>query len=478
MNANICPSCGKSFCTGIRICSDCGTSFAGNAQAVGMKCLVVVGLMLLMIGCGSQFTELSDAAEPSPVPTEEIVIVEGPTNTPTAIHTPSPTETATQLPTATDTPSPTETATQLPTATDTASPTETKTSTPTTTPSPTKTKTSTPTATLSPTPSPTSQPLTLIGTPLPQPVAVISADNVAQVTEFARWGKDIRSKPVYSPDGKLLAALSSTGIMFYNTETLEIVHSFNLDENAKSIVFSPDGESGAVGINNDVQLWQITPSGGQLTSTLTGHTDRVWSIAFSPDSSLLASGSWDGTVRLWRMTPSGGEMINILPGHSDWVLSVAFSPDGSMLASSSTRDNKIWLWRVADGELISTLTEYELLDHTLGIASLTFSPDGQILASGSWDHGVRLWRITPSGGELISKFTGEGPSWVNSVSFSPNGQILASAPNDNTVRLWRVADGQLIHTLTGSTNPTFSPDGKWLASGPSDGTIRLWAVAP
>ena len=476
MNANICPSCGKSFCTGIRICTDCGTSFADKAQAVGIKCLVVVGLMLLMIGCGSPSTDLSDASEPQLVPTEEILIVEAPTNTPIATDTPSPTETAIQVHTATATPSPTETETSTPTPTATPSPTETETSTPTTTPSPSKTKTSTPTATLSPTPSPTSQPLALIGTPLPQPVAVISAENAAQVIEFARWGKDIRSEAVYSPDGKRLAALTSTGMMFYNTETLEVVHRFNLDENAKSITFSPDGESWAVGINNNVQWWRITPSGGQLTSTLTGHTDRVWSIAFSPNGSLLASGSWDGTVRLWRMTPSGGEVMSILPGHSDWVLSVAFSPDGSILASSSTRDDKIWLWRVADGELISTLTEYELLDHTLGIASLTFSPDGQILASGSWDHGVRLWRVAD--GELISKLTGEGPSWVNSVTFSPNGQILASAPNDNTVRLWRVADGQLLHTLTGTTNPTFSPDGKWLASGPSDGSIRLWAVEP
>jgi WD40 repeat protein len=58
--------------------------------------------------------------------------------------------------------------------------------------------------------------------------------------------------------------------------------------------------------------------------------------------------------------------------------------------------------------------------------------------------------------------------------------VLASGSDDHTIKLWRVTDGQLLETLTGSSEAVlsvaFSPDGRLLASGSSDGTIRLWSM--
>ncbi|MEP3334028.1 hypothetical protein [Sedimentitalea sp.] len=73
---------------------------------------------------------------------------------------------------------------------------------------------------------------------------------------------------------------------------------------------------------------------------LEGHRSWVRSVAFSPDATLLATGSDDGTARLWNL--STGAEVARLEGHGDGVRSVAFSTDGTLLATGSA-DGTAWL---------------------------------------------------------------------------------------------------------------------------------------
>jgi WD40 repeat protein len=174
-------------------------------------------------------------------------------------------------------------------------------------------------------------------------------------------------------------------------------------------------------------------------SFVTGHTYGVTSIAFSPDGALLASGSYDGTIRLWRLAHSGRSGSHVqahligapLSGHTGGVTSVRFSPDGTILASGS-QDGTIRLWDVAHQQPLGS----PLTGHTASVYGVAFSPNGALLASGSDDATIRLWDVArrqPLGLPL----TGHSGS-VYSVAFSPDGKLLASGSYDHTVRLWDV----------------------------------------
>ena len=205
----------------------------------------------------------------------------------------------------------------------------------------------------------------------------------------------------------------------------------------------------------------------KLKATLEGHTDIVWSVAFSPNGKILASGSYDQTVHLWDVNT--GRLLHTLTEHTNEVLSLAFSPDGNTLASASW-DGTIRLWNPNNGKLKRTLTE-----HAGGVTSVAFSPDGQTLASGSADQTILLWDTKT----WKPKSTLRGHTHVvDSVAFSPDGTMLASGSRDQTIRLWNPNNGNLKRTLTGHTGDIsrmmFSPDGSTLASASRDGTVRLW----
>ena len=139
-----------------------------------------------------------------------------------------------------------------------------------------------------------------------------------------------------------------------------------------------------------VAAWRIHPSADDRyamlaaaarpgIAALTGHTDRIHSMTFSPDGNTLVTGSYDGTVRLWDVA-THRQIGAPLAGHDGEIYSVAFSPDGKVVASGAD-DGMVRLWDVATHRQIGA----PLAGHDDEINSVAFSPDGKTLVASGAD---------------------------------------------------------------------------------------------
>eukprot|EP01103_Thecamoeba_quadrilineata_P019048 TRINITY_DN7563_c0_g1_i1.p1 TRINITY_DN7563_c0_g1~~TRINITY_DN7563_c0_g1_i1.p1 ORF type:complete len:478 (-),score=63.94 TRINITY_DN7563_c0_g1_i1:235-1668(-) len=246
----------------------------------------------------------------------------------------------------------------------------------------------------------------------------------------------------------------------------------------------------------------------RCSGSLSGHSEAVLSVHFSPDGSRLASGSGDATVRIWDLNTKTPEFT--CKGHCKWVLCVAWSPDGQKIASGSM-DNCLRLWDAKTAKQQKTLTGHQKYITCISWEPLHLNGEVVNVATGSKDGTVRVWdtrsgrtsqvlsghtmSVTsvrwggegliysasqdrsiiahdPNSGKQVKKLDGHA-HWVNTLSLSTDYVLRSGAfdpmkPNVPTntneakkvaLELWQKAKGE---------------ENERLASGSDDHTIILW----
>ena len=260
------------------------------------------------------------------------------------------------------------------------------------------------------------------------------------------------------------------------------------------------GSNPALAAQLDIAAADMKPGSGSLSrlvntentplpAKLTAGTSPIITVAFSPNSRIMASGAFSGLIRMWDVADPAHARELGLPhsvpffGHQNPAAGLAFSPDGRMLAAATWIG--MGLWDVADPAHPRLLGRAQNAG-AVQVNSVAFSPDGRVLAGGDGDGTVRLWDVTdPAHPQVLGEPLTSSPSSIKSVAFSPAGTVLAAGGGDGAIRLWDVADpaqpellGQPLTASTGIVNSVaFSPDGRLMAIGGEDGTVWLWASA-
>jgi len=335
---------------------------------------------------------------------------------------------------------------------------------------------------------------------------------------------------VWSPDGRYLASTGADKTIFITEYATQ--HIFQLPgEHTKTIFtlsWSPDGTrlcSG--GQDGFIHVWDVAARKKLLTydrhrisnpfSVVLGQSE-IYSIAWSPDGRLIASGGGEGdcTAHIWDAL--SGERYYQYRGHglgqdevgfhaTTAISSVAWSPDGNRLATASCKESdamekdfgtkvlkvipgfshfmawnqyaKIHIWDALTGDKVRIYP-----GHKIGVTALAWSPDGKAIASASKDKTVHVWNpatLRSSSTSFQHTVLGDHTAQVKAVAWSPDSIYLASAGNDATVQVRNISTGERIYTYRGHVKCVralaWSPIGDIIASAGDDRTIHLWKAS-
>lgn len=313
--------------------------------------------------------------------------------------------------------------------------------------------------------------------------AEATAQTAEQTANAAAMAAQQAEKPykalALSGDG-LTVAIAGDGANVYtfDTEAGAAIDSFAGHAAAvSSLAFGADGKLLSTAADKSIMVWNTTAEwklervigSADPTSPI---VDRVTAIDFSPDGSLVASGSGEpsrsGELKVWKVA-DGSLAMEIKEPHSDTIYDVEFSPSGQHLASCGA-DRFMKVFDLSTGKLHRS---YE--GHTHHVLGVTWRADGRVLCSAGADNVVKVWNFLT--GDQLRTIQGFGKE-VTSITFAGDGDGVVASSGDKSVRLKNADNGGDVRNYGGASDYLYavasSGDGKTIVAGGADGVLFVW----
>jgi WD40 repeat protein len=273
---------------------------------------------------------------------------------------------------------------------------------------------------------------------LPADGTVLTASLDGSLRWWQKTGKQMRQVEAHeggvaamalSPDAAGIATAGADGnLALWNAARGNRLMSWRGPGRVQCLVFSPDGKSlaSAASAKTGTLLVFWDAATGKEVRRLEGLEENVKSITFSPDGKQFAAVSKDELIRRWD-TATGKALPELANGVRD-VTCLAYAPDGRHLAAGFGGSRSVVLWDAVAG---NRLTEFD--DEGSPTVAIRFTPDCQTIVTAHEDGKVRLWEVRT--GKERRRMEGHlGP--LTGLALSRDGRLLASASSDRTVLVW------------------------------------------
>jgi RNA polymerase sigma factor (sigma-70 family) len=234
---------------------------------------------------------------------------------------------------------------------------------------------------------------------------------------------------------------------------------------ALGVAISPDDKFIAVGYGNQQPIQLLDATTKKVCCELPAIGGR--SVAFSPDSRLIACIHADGRLRLWDVAQ--GRLLHDFPGENGAFHSAAFTPDGKHVLVIDP-GTALRLYEVLSGK---EMRSFE--GPTTRVTDVAISADGRHALSCSFDRTLCLWDLQTA--KLLHRLVGHDEG-VHGVAFCPDGHRALSCSFDGTVRLWDLRTGRQLNLYRQGVVccVVISPDGRRAFSGSPDRKMHMWRL--
>jgi WD40 repeat protein/mono/diheme cytochrome c family protein len=287
----------------------------------------------------------------------------------------------------------------------------------------------------------------------------------------------------FSPDGSTIAVSGNREVLVHKSDGSAIVHRLaGKAERILSLAFSKDGSllvagGGTPAQFGEVQIWD--PRGGKLLRSATLTTDTVFGASLAPDASRVAVGCADNTVHVID-TATGAELYKI-GNHENWVLATVFGVDSKRFVSAG-RDRAAKLIDAASGAFLENVN---LLRGEL--TAVARHPKKDIVVIGGEERYPYIYLMDrprnmkiADDTTLVRKIERQDGA-IAALDWSPDGSRIAVAGASPSVNIYDAETGERTASCKGHSagiyGIAFSPDGSRLATGGFDGKVRIYNSA-